>query len=438
MPATFITGTTGFIGSEILRRILERDPGRRVYALVRAADDRAAAWRGREVLFRLFMDDVGATEAASRRVRWIRGDLPSPGLGLPAAASEALAAECDEFIHAAAVTEYDVPLAEAAAVNVTGTLGVVELAAQAGRRGRAPRVVHVSTAYVAGRRQGVVRPDDLPGPRGPFNNTYEETKAQAERLLRERMGELPITIVRPSIVVGDSRTGRTFNFNVVYFPIKLLDRGLLAYLPGRRSGTLDIVPVDYVCDALLALGRDPAGIGRTYHVTADEDAMRVGEFSARVVGWFNESRRERGRPPLRSPRLVRPWVWMAAHFLMRRRLKGRTKFLLEAFNTYRPYIMSNKRFDASETRRALAGRVPYPPIESYLRRVAEYAATREWGKDVSWDPSVLKGRTDLDVAWRCANGHDALAPGFVCRTCGAPVTAVRPAPSGVAAPSPSS
>ena len=214
MPASFLTGSTGFIGSEILRRILDREPERRVYALVRAADDREAAWRGREVLFRLYMDDEAGTESGMRRVRWIRGDLTAAGLGLAPAARAAIAAECDELIHAAAATEWDLPLAQAEAVNVGGVRGVVDLAAEGARRGRAPRLIHVSTAFVAGRRSGVVQPEDLPGPEEPFSNTYEATKAQAERLLRERMGSVPITVVRPSIVVGDSRSGRTFNFNV--------------------------------------------------------------------------------------------------------------------------------------------------------------------------------------------------------------------------------
>jgi thioester reductase-like protein len=430
MPASFLTGTTGFIGAEILRRILEREPERRVYALVRAADDRAAALRGREVLFRLFMDDVAATAAAERRVRWIRGDAARRDLGLAAAARAEIVAECDEYVHAAACTEWDLPLDEAAAVNVGGTLATADLAAEGARHLPAPRLVHVSTAYVAGRRRGAIHPEDLPAPGERFNNTYEETKARAERLLRERMSGQPITVVRPSIVVGDSRSGRTFNFNVLYFPIKLLHRGQLAYLPGRRSSTLDVVPVDYVCDALLVLGRDPAGVGRTYHITADEDAITLADFAECVLGWFNVARRERGEAPLRAPRLVGPAAWAVLHRLLRRRLKGRPKYLLEAFHLYRPYIMTGKRFVAATTRLVLEGRVPYPPIASYLRRVADYAVTREWGKDASWDPSVLTDRADVDLTWRCANGHPAEGPGFVCRRCGAPVAPVRRASSG--------
>jgi thioester reductase-like protein len=388
MRATFLTGATGFIGAEVLRRLLRREPDRRVYVLVRAPPGVDAAWRGREVLFKLFFDDREATEDGKRRIRWVAGDLTRPGLGLEPAAREEIVAECDELIHAAASTDWDLPLEEAEAVNFAGVRSIAELAAAFARGGRPARLIHVSTAYVAGRRDGVVHPEDLPGPEGPFNNTYEETKAKAERFLRERMGEVPVTVVRPSIVVGDSRTGRTFNFNVLYFPIKLFHRGLLPVVPGRRSTTLDIVPVDYVCDALLALGRDPDAVGKTFHVTADDDAMTIMDFAHRLIAFFNE-RRISGQRPLRPPKLIGPLAWRVVRWWLRRRLRGRPKQQFESFNIYLPYITTNKRFAAASTRRALEGRVAYPKIESYILRVAEYAVTREWGKEVSWDPSAL-------------------------------------------------
>jgi len=397
MPATFLTGATGFIGSETLRRLLRSDRDRRVYVLVRAETSIFAARRGREVLFRLFFDDHEATEDAKRRIRWIPGDLTRPGLGIEPAARREIVGECEELIHAAACTDWDLPLEEAAAVNFTGVQAITELAAETHRAGRLRRLVHISTAYVAGRRNGVIQPEDLPGPEGSFSNTYEQTKAQAERFLRERMGEVPITVVRPSIVVGDSHTGRTFNFNVIYFPIKLFYRGLLPVVPGRRATTLDIVPVDYVCDGLLALGRDPAAVGKTYHITADEDAMPVMEFADRVIGMFNERRAAGRQPALRRPRLISPLAWGLHRWWLTRRHRGKPRRLLNAFDVYRPYITTEKRFVATSTRRALEGVVAYPKIASYILLVAEYAVTREWGKEVSWDPSHLVSSGDLPM-----------------------------------------
>ena len=395
MAATFLTGATGFIGSEVLRRLLRRERERQVYALVRAADAAEAARRGREVLFKLFFDDEAATADGKRRVHWVIGNLKQPGLGLAPEARERIVADCGELIHAAASTDWDRPLEMAEAVNVEGVRAVVELAAEVARRPGPSRLVHISTAFVAGRRNGVIRAEDLPGPAGPFNNTYEATKAQAERYVRERMGEVPVTVVRPSIVVGDSTTGRTFNFNVIYFPIKLLQHGLLPVVPGRRTTTLDIVPVDYVCDALLALARDPAAVGRTFHVTADADAMRLPEFLDRIVAFLAERRASLGaaaggKPGVRRPRVIGPLGWAALLWWLRRTLPRLPRRQMDAFNKYLPFILSEKRFVATETRTALEGRVAYPPIATYLDRVAEYAVTREWGEDVSWDPALLR------------------------------------------------
>ncbi len=103
--ASFVTGATGFIGAEIVRRLL-LEPDRVVYALVRASDDRAAAARGREVLFKLFLEDREATAAARRRLRWVPGDIALPGLGLSAPARDEICAECDEVIHSAASTAW--------------------------------------------------------------------------------------------------------------------------------------------------------------------------------------------------------------------------------------------------------------------------------------------------------------------------------------------
>ncbi len=389
MAGTFITGATGFIGSEILRRLLRQESGRRLYALVRAPDQAYAVRRGRQVLFRLFLDDAAATDDAKRRVRWVIGDLERPGLGLAPGDRAEVTAECDEIIHAAASTDWDLSLEEAEAVNVAGVRAIVDLAAEAARGRGLSRLVHISTAYTGGRRDGPVSAAELPGPRGPFNNTYEATKAKAERILRERMREMPVTVLRPSIVVGDSRSGRTFNFNVIYFPLKLMYNGLLPVMPGRPSTTLDIVPVDYVCDVTLALARDPAAVGRTFHLTADDDAIPLTVFADRITAFFNDLRGP-GLPALRRPRMIGPLAWRAVRWWMGRRLEGKAKRQFEAFNIYLPYILTDKRFLAGETRRAVEGRVPYPPIASYLLRVAEYAVTREWGRDVSWAPELMR------------------------------------------------
>jgi nucleoside-diphosphate-sugar epimerase len=390
MGAVFITGATGFIGGEVLARLLAGDPSERIYSLTRARDDDDAERRGREVLFKLFREDRERRKAAAARVRWVRGDLGSEGLGLAPAIRDEITREADTIIHAAASTQFDLPEDEARRINFDGARRVLALAEETHRRGGLSRLAHVSTAYVAGRRSGRVYERELPGPRGPFNNTYEKTKAEAERMLRERMGELPITVLRPSIVVGSSDTGRTYNFNVLYFPIKLAHRGVLRWCPGRRATTLDIVPVDYVADATIHLARAGEAIGGTFHLTAGEDAIRLRRFLDIIRDHYNQERAKVGREPLPTFKIIGRWRWRLLLWYARRRLGKLVRAQFDNFNLYLPYLLTEKIFDPSEAQRQLEGAVAYPPIETYLRKVAEYAVTREWGRRVSWDPALLE------------------------------------------------
>src|SRR4051794_20030427 len=208
-----LTGATGFVGSELLVRLLERTD-RGVVALVRARDDVAAAVR----VDNLLGEALGpAVRGARPRVRALAADLERPGLGLAPGAFDALAAEAALVVHCAASISFSLPLEEARRINVGGTSGVLELARAADARGALERLVHVSTAYVAGERVGRVRADERDvGQR--HRNTYERTKLEAEQLVA-RSG-LPASVLRPSIVVGDSRTGWTPAFNVIYWPLR--------------------------------------------------------------------------------------------------------------------------------------------------------------------------------------------------------------------------
>jgi thioester reductase-like protein len=392
MPkAVFLTGATGFLGGELLRRPLERSEVERVYVLCRARDAKDLRRRSHEVLFKLFpgKKKAEASAIASRTV-WVRGDLSSTGLGLSAEDRQRVVGDVDWVIHSAASTQFDLPEEQARQINLDGAREVLRLAEEVNETGRLRRLLHISTAYVAGRRRGRILEEELPGHEGPFSNTYELTKAAAERMLRERMADVPITVVRPSIVVGSSATGRTYNFNVLYYPIKLIHRGLIPHTPGYATTTLDIVPVDYVCEGALALAELDEARGGTYHLTAGDDAIGLRRFCERITGFYNRQRERIDEPPLPVPRVVGPLRWRLLSWWVRRRLKGRALEQFEAFNLYIPYLLTEKCFDTTEARRLLEGRVPYPPIESYVDRVAEYAVTRSWGRRVSWDPALLE------------------------------------------------
>ena len=282
-----LTGATGFLGMEVLARLLEGGE-RDVACLVRAADAAGAQERIDAVLAGLFDDPAPWRE----RVRAVPGDLTRPGLGVSAADRTALAEEVGAVVHCAASIAFDLPLDEARRINVEGTREVIGFAREARALGRLERFVHVSTAYVAGRHDGLFRERQRDvGQR--FRNTYERTKWEAEHVLAAA-DDLAPAVVRPSIVMGDARTGWTPAFNVLYWPLRAFSRGLFDVVPARPDARVDVVTVDYVAAAIVALlERTDAGV---FHVVAGRGAPTAAELLDLASARF-------GRP---RPRLVAP------------------------------------------------------------------------------------------------------------------------------------
>lgn len=268
--AILLTGATGFLGMDALARLID-DGGEQVVVIVRARDDAGAGERLAGVLASLYDEPP----AAASRVRAVRGDLLEPGLGLSARDREELLGSVDRIIHCAASISFDLPLEEARAINVEGVARVIELAREIAAGGRLRRLVHVSTAYVSGRHAGSFGEEDLDVGQ-EFRNTYERSKHEAEHLLGEAV-DLPVAIARPSIVVGHRASGWTPAFNVIYWPMRAFERGLLEEVPARPDSIVDFVPVDYVTDGIVALLEDEGARG-AYNLVAGELALSAGEL----------------------------------------------------------------------------------------------------------------------------------------------------------------
>jgi thioester reductase-like protein len=268
----FFTGFPGFIGERLLPRLLEARPGMIAACLVQPRFAAAAA---------ASRSAIGARHpAAAERIELVEGDIARPGLGL--AGSAALAGSVAEAWHLAAIYDLAVARDAALAVNVEGTRNVLRFLAGAPRL---RRLHYVSTAYVSGTATGVFRETDLDvGQR--FKNHYEETKFLAE--VAVAAAKLPATIYRPAIVVGDSRTGETGKFDGPYFTLSAMEKappGLFLKV-GRGRNPANIVPVDFIVDALAGLSGLAVSAGKTYHLT-DPSPLSVAEVArllARELG----------------------------------------------------------------------------------------------------------------------------------------------------------
>jgi thioester reductase-like protein len=359
--AVLLTGATGFVGMELLARYLEGGR-RRVVALVRAPDDSAARARIDAVLANLF----GArADRYAAGVDAVAGELTAPRLGLGEARCVELAEQVTTIVHSAASVSFTMALSEAREINLEGTRRMLEFAELAQERGGLERYGHVSTAYVAGTHAGRFAECDLELGQ-EFRNSYEQSKFEAEQLVRTR-AELPFTIMRPSIVVGDRRSGWTSAFNVLYWPLRAFARGLFTAVPAVPSAPVDVVSVDYVADAIHELCESGGGVGQTYHLTAGASASTIGEIAALASRYF--------RRPL--PRVLSPREFAA--------LQGPGSDLqrstLEGSQAYFPYFSVGTVFDEAATRARLepAG-IRVSPLGDYLERLLDFATRSRWGK----------------------------------------------------------
>ena len=366
--AVLITGATGFLGREVLTRYLERTD-RRVYAIVRADDDAAAEERLRDGL----REATGTEVAESDLLTAVAGDVQEPGFGLGDADRERLARDVHDVVHAAASVSFALPLDESRSINVDGTRNVLAFAHDCAESGGLRRLTYVSTAYVAGTHDGDFGEDDLAVGQ-EFRNPYEQSKYEAERLVRSRSKDLPVQIVRPSIVVGERQSGWTGSFNVLYAPLKMFVRGGVPALPGVEDAPVDVVPVDYVADAIFELSTsDDASDNRTYHLVAGREATTVG----RLVGLA--AQRLRQRPPrLLPPRSYRAFM----HPLLVRLASGRGKKVLGQMETFFPYLSARVHYSDARSRRRLepAGIEP-GKVDSYFDRLVGFAERAHWGRE---------------------------------------------------------
>lgn len=284
----FITGATGLLGTEVVAQLLATtDCMLRV--LVRASTEAEAMNRLRA----LWWDDERLTSAVGHRVLPIVGDITKEHLGV----DESLLTDTTHVIHCAAETGVQKSRSELWSINVEGTRHVVAVAE---KMPLLQRFTYISTAYVAGTRSGIIMEEETDLQPPSFYSLYEQSKAEAERIVRA--SNLPLTICRPGMIVGNSTTGRTRNFNTVYYVLKLMLTSKLRVLPVSKRQTVNVVPVDDVARQVTALTLDAQAIGHTFHLVAPHDQLpQVGQLIEAVTSWASTHLQTQLPQPLCMP-----------------------------------------------------------------------------------------------------------------------------------------
>ncbi|HNM31499.1 MAG TPA: SDR family oxidoreductase [Chitinophagales bacterium] len=276
----FLTGFPGFLGKEILPRLLERNLNTKAICLVQDRFMQQAKFALKE------LDERYPTIDITGKVELVVGDITDPLLGLGDLYT-AYAKKVTEVYHFAAVYDLDVKRDLAYKVNVDGTQHVLDFCTHCPKL---KRHHYVSTCYVSGNYKGRFRETDLEKGQ-TFNNFYDETKYHAEVLVKKAMNAgMPTTIYRPAIVTGDSKTGETQKYDGPYFMLKWLLRfptiGIFPTIGKGVKNTMNIVPRDFIIDAITALSSMEKSMRKTYNL-ADPNPLtieQIGEAMGKSVG----------------------------------------------------------------------------------------------------------------------------------------------------------
>ena len=330
MDCAFITGGTGLLGVNIIRELLQHTSAR-IVLLIRKPTEKKRTNLFRDLL--AFNGERSLDLFSYRRIEIVDGDVTLPHLGMESSVRERLAKEVDVIYHSAAVITLSGAETETQAVNVGGTKNVLDFALECKEKGRLDTVVHVSTVAVSGNRKGVIYEGDLDTGQG-FNNPYEKSKFQAEKVVGEyREKGLDIVIVRPSMVIGGSRTGFTNNFNIFYFQLRLLSQGVLDTIPFSEDATFNLIPADRAARAICLISFDRDSHNRNFHIVNSHE-IKVKPFFEKVSDYLGYK-----KPEFISSTDLHPAAFGG--------VRGKV------LSIYYPYITAKKSFVSSNAKLAL-------------------------------------------------------------------------------------
>lgn len=342
----FITGFPGFIANRLLERLARTEcrfillvqPSLAAHAYVEF--DRIASFTDRSIA----------------EFQIVEGDIAEPKLALKASDLQLVQHEATRVFHLAAVYDLAVPQDVALRVNVGGTRNVIELARSLPHL---KQFHHVSTCYVAGKREGVILETELRHDAG-YRNYYEESKYLAEVEVDSAKADLPVTIYRPSVVCGDSQTGETGKYDGVYFLIHYLLKwpSMLSMINiGNHKVSLNLVPVDFVVDAMAALAFDDRAIGKTLQL-ADPAPLSTNQLFNSIAGSIDDRRSKITAPA--------KWVRFVLMLPPSPRITGLPHHAV-------PYFFVRQLYDTSQAHELLAAHgIQCPPFETYVDRIVDF------------------------------------------------------------------
>ena len=352
--AIFLTGVTGTLGKEFVKEtLLTRDE--KLYLLIRRKNRHSHWDRARKIL-----SGYGLENLLGTRVEVFEGDVTLPHFGLGEEDLRALRRDVVEFFHIAALTTLNASKEDCNRINVGGATEAIKLAQDLKKNGQLKRFFYFSTAYVSGSRQTFHAPEDTLTEKPAHANFYESSKYESEGLVRRAMAKgLPTTIFRPSIVVGDSRTGQVSEFNVIYPFMKLFAHGILKVLPTQAENAFNIVPIDFVIQSSSAISKQESSIGKTFHLVTKEPPAIGTLLQLKDVEY----------PEIPKVEIIPPEKFKKEN------LDPMSQNVFSVLEPYLGYLNDNLTFQTANTEKALEGTgVSFPKTDyEFLKTLIRYA-----------------------------------------------------------------
>jgi thioester reductase-like protein len=324
----------------------------------------------------------GLTGKQRKRIILQEGDLLQPQLGLSSQDLDRLTADTTRILHGAGSTRFSLPLAEARRANVATTTNLVDFST---RCQRLQRFGFLSTAYVAGTRTGTIFEADLEPTQ--FVNTYEQSKWEAERVLRTHFGDLPIAVYRLSTIVGSSSTGTVPKMNAIHRSIELAYRGMVPMAPGDPDTIVDLLDLEYTSSAVARLFTTAFEAGATYHIVAGPDkSYTLKQFideTHRIVLELDPAWAERG---IEVPPLVSAEVFAALETMIRGAGDVEGIEIIQALLHFTPQMFHPKRFDTTNRDQAIPSLADPPDIRDYYPKILEFCLHNSWNPSREGSP----------------------------------------------------
>jgi long-chain acyl-CoA synthetase len=348
-----VTGATGVVGRALVEQLAEHSNADAIYALVHR--EGVAAW--------------------PKAVIPMRGDIRSFALALSPSEYDQLRRRTTLIIHAAADTRFSAPLDELRAINVEGTRHVLGFAAQCPKlRG----VVAISTVHVAGKRTGMIEESALTHSAG-FVNKYEQSKYEAELVLRETMNDLPIAVVRLSTVLGNSVSGEVPRTAASHQGLRLYYHSLAPMIPGTPSSPVDLIANDYTASAIATLACKGFSGGQTFHLCGGRDFLTLEQLLEETHGAFITY-----RPSWRKRSIAMPAIVDQPTFeLFARSVDDVGDHLLRnsvnVIRHFAPQLAYPKTFDDTNCARVLAKfKIEKPRVADFYPKVIRWLVESGW------------------------------------------------------------